>query len=272
MGILAGLPDRDQKDVESLNKAQRPRFTFVCTKRKRRVLFAIARSGNGASIKRAFNVDYLYYILAILVIGLIAIFSVRIATRSRNPDLIVQYEARKKAVRKLSAKKKNIKADSIHNRSTVMSARDRNVHLRTPWGWPGSHRETDQESLGITETVKSFTDRLVREKQLVESGGLAASAKGASIRALLEDRYHPVDRSERAIPYQKVKRPLLRDPNEPHDQLDNRGSVDARKLRKKLQFLSAMNNEESQVGSTGSKSKVEFRYVDLKDLKQPWGW
>jgi hypothetical protein len=220
-------------------------------------------------------VDYLYYILAILVIGLIAIFSVRIATRSRNPDLIMQYEARKKAVRKLSGKKEKTttKAVSIHNRSAVVkSARDRNIHLRTPWGWPGSQHETDHSPHGITQTVKSFADHLLREKQLVESGGLAASDKGSSIRALLEDRYHPVDRGERAIPYQKVKRPLLRDPNEPHDQLDNRGSVDASKLRKKLQFLSAMNNEESQVGSTGSKSKVEFRYVDLKDLKQPWGW
>jgi hypothetical protein len=36
-----------------------------------------------------------------------------------------------------------------------------------------------------------------------------------------------------------------------------------------------MNNEQQAGGqSDGLKKsrKVEFRYVELKDLKQPWGW
>lgn len=215
--------------------------------------------------------DYLYYVLAILVVGLVAIFSVRIATRSRNPDLLMQYEARQKAVRKLSSKRNKGSKNSALNDSlsAVETLQDRTIQTRTPWGWPGSQRETNQAPLGITQTVRSFADHLVREKQLVETGGAGASARNGSIRALLEDRYGPVDRGERAIPYQKVKPPLLRDPSEPHDQLDNRGSADARKLRQKLQFLTAMTNEDQQ---SGSKRKIEFRYVELKDLKQPWGW
>jgi len=215
-------------------------------------------------------VDYIYYILAILVIGLVAILAVRIGTRSHNPDLLMQYEARQKAVRMLASKKKKAikNTPSDDKPSTVDSLGARNIHVRTPWGWPGSQRQADPAPHRISETVRSFTDHLIREKQLVESGGLAGS-KSSSIRALLEDRYGPVDRGERAIPYQKVKPPLLRDPSEPHDQLDNRGSADARKLRQKLQFLSAMNKEDQQ---SGSKRKIEFRYVELKDLKQPWGW
>jgi len=215
-------------------------------------------------------VDYLYYILAILVIGLVAILAVRIATRSHNPDLLMQYEARQKAVRMLSSKKKkgikNTSAD--HKVSAVDALGAKDIHVRTPWGWPGSQRQVDPAPHRISETVRSFTDHLIREKQLVESGG-QNGAKSSSIRALLEDRYGPVDRGERAIPYQKVKPPRLRDPSEPHDQLDNRGSADAKKLRQKLQFLSAMNNQDQQ---SGSKNKIEFRYVELKDLKQPWGW
>jgi hypothetical protein len=75
------------------------------------------------------------------------------------------------------------------------------------------------------------------------------------------------------IEYQKVKRPLLRDPNEPFDQLDNLGSVEAHRLRQKLQFLSAMNPDTVQPGEKNKNGKkIEFRYVELKDLKQPWGW
>jgi len=221
-------------------------------------------------------VDYLYYVLAILLIGLVAISSVRMATRSKNPDLLIQYQTRKAAARRQAAE--NLIAQSGQTKAQpeleIKSLRQRHqekIHHRTPWGWPGAEQQYAQPQ-GISETVRNFTDRLVREKKLVQQG---SSAGHGSIRALLEDRYGPVNRGMTEVPYQKVKRPLLRDPTELHDQLDNLGSVETRQLRKKLQFLSAMNNEEQGQGkSNGSKAgnKVEFRYVELKDLKQPWGW
>ncbi len=216
--------------------------------------------------------DYLSYILAILVIGLVCISVVRFVTRSQNPDLLMQYEARKKAARQLAADKPNKNAP-IKNQPVlqVKSLRQRHQEMmenRIPWGWPGGQKG-HVEPQGVTEAVRKFTDRLIKEKNLVESGG---SHGHGSLRALLEDRYRPVDRGMTEFQYQKVKRPLLRDPGEQHDQLDNLGSVESRQLRQKLQLLSAMNNDEKEQGTIKGSKKVEFRYVELKDLKQPWGW
>lgn len=219
--------------------------------------------------------DYLYYILAVLIIGLLSICCVRIATRSKNPDLVMQYEARKSAARKLAKEKYGAKAalqDQNQSVTEIKSLRQRHrekIHHQTPWGWPGAQPQHAQQQ-GISDTVRNFTDRLLREKQVVQNANASNS-----IRALLEDRYGPINRGMSEIPYEKVKRPLLRDPSEPFDQLDNLGNVESRHLRKKLQFLTLMNIDESDEGkATDAKKskKVEFRYVDLKDLKQPWGW
>lgn len=221
--------------------------------------------------------DYIYYVLIVLVLGLVGFALVRLATRSKNPDLMMQYEARKKATRNQSAAHAANNSERANSRlagkdnTGSKSAQDRYVektHYRTPWGWPGG--EQPSSSQGISGAVRSFADRLMQEKQLQQPG----SGNG-SIRALLEDRYAPVNKGMAEIPYQKVKRPLLRDPSEQHDQLDNLGSVEAKQLRKKLQFLSAMNNGELEKDKTNGEKrtkKVEFRYVELKDLKQPWGW
>ncbi|MDZ4728828.1 MAG: hypothetical protein SH820_02675 [Xanthomonadales bacterium] len=215
--------------------------------------------------------DYIYYILAILVIGLVCTNAVRFVTRSQNPDLVLHYQARKKAARQLAAGLASEKQDQQPAFPPIKSLRERHqekLHHRTPWGWPGAYKQNAQQQR-VSESVRNFTDRLVREKQLVQTG--RASTNG-SIRALLEDRYGPVDRGMQEIQYRKVKRPLLRDPGEQYDQLDNLGSVESRQLRKKLQFLSAMKNDEAEQGNVKGTKKVEFRYVELKDLKQPWGW
>jgi hypothetical protein len=234
-------------------------------------------------------VDYLVYIFAILVVGLLTIAAVRLATRSKNPDLLLQYEARKKASRQLardhssgkSKRKANIPAVDANGNSVmaVKSLRqrhyDKHPHNRTPWGWPGASKDPSAPQ-GISQAVRNFTDRMMREKQLVQPKG---NTSNGSIRALLEDRYAPVDRGMTEIPYQKVKRPLLRDPSEQHDQLDNLGGAEARQLRKKLQLLAAMDTANTVNGAadgkasgSGNSKKPEFRYVELKDIKQPWGW
>lgn len=217
--------------------------------------------------------DYIYYILAILVMGLVCIAGVRFATRSQNPDLILQYQARKKAARPLAAgpvtdKEKPFKQANPPPAKSLRERHQEKMLHRTPWGWPGADRGSQQAQPGISDSVRNFTDRLIREKQLTQAG-----RGNGSIRALLEDRFGPVDRGMKEMPYQKVKRPLLRDPSEMHDQLDNLGGVETHQLRKKLQFLSAMkNSDEQSLGQTNGAKKVEFRYVELKDLKQPWGW
>jgi len=218
--------------------------------------------------------DYLYYILAVLIVGLVAFNIVRFATRSQNPDLLQQYESRKSALRKLAtgragARKSDETGQQEPQVKSLRQRRQDGVPQRTPWGWPGA-QSTYSQPQGISEAVRNLTDRLVREKKLA-----GHDRSSGSIRALLEDRYGPVDKGMTEIPYEKVKRPLLRDPSEPFDQLDNLGSAESRQLRKKLQFLSAMNTDEADKDSargTQKSRKVEFRYVELKDLKQPWGW
>lgn len=224
--------------------------------------------------KRAYKLDYLYYILAVLIVGLVAFNIVRFATRSQNPDLLQQYEARKSAARKLAtdravARKSAETGQPEPQAKSLRQRRQDRVPQRTPWGWPGAQSPHFQQQ-GISEAVRNFSDRLVRQKKLAGS-----NSSSGSVRALLEDRYGPVDKGMTEIPYEKVRRPLLRDPSEPFDQLDNLVSAESRQLRKKLQFLSAMNVDEAEKdGSHGTQKskKVEFRYVELKDLKQPWGW
>jgi hypothetical protein len=224
-------------------------------------------------------VDYLNYFLVVLMVGLVCFTIVRFVTRPKNPNLVLQYEARKKAAQLQQADKTgNVSGQAkVNGQGTPSSksSQDRyleKVHHRTPWGWPGAERQNDAQ--GVSKSVRKFSDRLIKEKQLHQTGG--SSAGNGSIRALLEDRYGPVNKNMKEmteISYQKVKRPLLRDPSEQHDQLDNLGSEETRQLRQKLQFLSAMSNVEEggKIPTKGAK-KFEFRYVELKDLKQPWGW
>jgi len=115
--------------------------------------------------------------------------------------------------------------------------------------------------------MQLLTDRLLKEKDLVSRASADPRISG-SIRALLEDRYGRVNRQSMAeIEYQKVKPPRLRDPSEPHDQMDNFGTREAERIRQKLKLLTAMNG----VPAAAEEAK-ELRYVELKDIKRPWGW
>jgi len=143
------------------------------------------------------------------------------------------------------------------------------LHVRTPWGWP-RHEERNRvgaSSRNLSDRMQLLTDRLLKEKDLVSRASADPRISG-SIRALLEDRYGRVNRQSMAeIEYQKVKPPRLRDPSEPHDQMDNFGTREAERIRQKLKLLTAMNG----VPAAAEEAK-ELRYVELKDIKRPWGW
>jgi hypothetical protein len=120
---------------------------------------------------------------------------------------------------------------------------------------------------GLTDAMLELTDRLVREKQLVETRSTNPRTSG-SVRALLEDRYGRVNKdSMDTIEYYPVKRPLLRDPSQPHDQMDNFGSNEAERIRNKLKRVVAMRSNPAE-----ASGRDELRYVEIKDVKQPWGW
>lgn len=220
----------------------------------------------------AFKLEYLFYILAVLVIGLICLVTIRFnfKVETNQPPSRFPFLRRPRADAGNETTRGEAVPASAHSARATKPALDRALlHVRTPWGWP-MHEERNrvgEPRRGLSARVQSFTDRLLREKDLVSSPSGDPRISG-SIRALLEDRYGRVNRQSMAeIEYQKVKPPRLRDPSEPHDQMDNFGTREAERIRQKLKLLTAMNKLPDAV-----KEPKELRYVELKDIKRPWGW
>ena len=204
---------------------------------------------------------YYYCILAVLAIGLLCLLIIHRAHREDESETGVA-NVRQTWLEKHSDDKL-LWARRDHEHRLV-----RELHsVRTPWGWPQHNSDMDKPGSGLSEPMKSFTDGLLRRKNRL--AGSAGELRGReSIRALIEDRYVPSNwNSPNEIEYRKVKPPLLRDPNAPHDQMDNFGVKKAELVRKKLQRVVKMN-----VGAAAAARQHELRYVDVKYVKQPWGW
>ena len=184
--------------------------------------------------------EYLYYLLAVLILGLVCMVSLRLA-------------AQKSFKQKLSSGGKV-------NRLAQPSTRP----VPTPWGWANHRERNGTAQAGFSDAMQSVTNRLMREKKLLQTRSTNPRVSG-SVRALLEDRYGRVDKG--GIPYEKVKKPLLRDPNQPYDQMDDFGGREAERIRARLNRLKAMNQE-----NLPQAKREKTRYVDIKDIKQPWGW
>lgn len=217
--------------------------------------------------------DYLYYILAVLIVGLLCIVFVLLFTRSSHKQQILLSPAEKRRAmpaavmpgRKLPGK--NHLNRKVQAQSSVLERELRPVP--TPWGWPNhpAFNGDQTRQTGLTDVMISLTDHLVRQKKLAETQSTSPRTSG-SIRALLEDRYGPVNKHTMgSIEYQPVKRPLLRDPSEPHDQMDNFGSGEAERIRAKFKRVVSM--QSSPASAAGSN---KLRYVEVKFVKQPWGW
>lgn len=209
----------------------------------------------------------MFYILAVLVIGLFCLLAIRFNFRVETN----QPRSRFSFLRRLRSND-SVTSDpaSIRSGKDMKPALDRVLmHVRTPWGWPG-HQEQNrvgESAEGMSPRLRSFSERLVREKMLASSPSSNPRVSN-SIRALLEDRYGRVNRQSMAeMEYQKVKAPRLRDPREPHDQMDNFGTKEAERIRQKLKLLTAMNGV-----PVVEEEKKALRYVELKDVKRPWGW
>ncbi len=92
-----------------------------------------------------------------------------------------------------------------------------------PWGWPGhdehvtnhSHASLNaQEVHGVSESLHRFADRLLSEKQTIESREYRLK-KDTSLRALLEDRYGRAYRTARATNNRNTQAVKLRGPGRP---------------------------------------------------------
>ena len=195
--------------------------------------------------------DYLLYILAILVIGLVCLVTIRVNFKKTD-------DKRRRGGKSVTNRPSD--SNQVSTRDFKPALQRALLHIRTPWGWP-RHLEHNR-----IEAAPQKSSRRSRE-----NAGRNASANSridASMRALLEDRYgrgSPQAMTE--MEYRKVKAPRLRDPSEPHDQMDNFGTREADRIRQKLKLLTAMNTK-----SDVPEALEDLRYVELKDIKRPWGW
>ena len=183
---------------------------------------------------------YHYAILAILVIGLLCLGIIRHVTRTQAAT---ERRSRREAI-KARQRERLVKREREDRR--VMVQRQK-LRVPTPWGWAGQSRKRDPVK---KESAEQRRDR--------------------SIRALLEDRFAPVQgAAKRPLEYQKVKPPRLRDPSAPHDQMDNFGTGAADRVQKELRPHSSLRGKDE---SSNMKRSGGLRARDLRGLKNPWGW
>ena len=149
--------------------------------------------------------EYITYIL--IIFGLMAVCFLLLAEKARVHKL-------KKPTSKITTPVEASGEDIALNREVL------NVPI--PWGWPGhddqftanSHASLSaQEVHGVSESLYRFADRLISEKQTIESREYLLK-KDASLRALLEDRYGRAYRAPQDI-NRNVPAPFLHDPGKP---------------------------------------------------------
>ena len=215
--------------------------------------------------------EYVYYILIILCLMTCILVIARWANQSR---LSYDPVALADRARKLKRKEIQRQAKAAQRQSKLSSnSRKRNPVMKrelsripTPWGWPQYDEDGDIKSGegDFSTSLHRLADRLIHEKKTVQDQAYV-DKRNASMRALLEDRYGRSSRMAE-IKYRNVRAPLLRDPNAPHDQMDNFPSGKADQIAAMLK-----NQSGSQEGRPLPSSRDATR-TDLKNLKKPWGW
>jgi hypothetical protein len=211
--------------------------------------------------------EYIYYILIILCIVACSLLLLRLPgqSRLRGDQMALSQKAR---YRKNRQQKSN-KTDEYQQARKHLVLKRELSKVPAPWGWPGHdpaaayNRQANlnaRQVHGVSETLHNWVDSLIREKQPVDEAEYLLKKKN-SMRALLEDRYGRASQMK-ALRYQKVKAPMLRDPNLPHDQMDNFPGGKGEKIESKLR-------------GQAEPSKLHWekiRKTELKTMKKPWGW
>lgn len=211
--------------------------------------------------------EYFSYILVVLLILAVVLFLVRIPGRSRlkGKPADLSDRARKRRAQLASRNRAAAAREELEMRHQALQREL--LRVPTPWGWPGHGQTAADGSSGgadrATASLHHWVDLLIREKRTVDDREYR-SKQAASLRALLEDRYGRASRMQE-VEYRQVKRPLLRDPSEPHDQMDNFPSGKGDELVAKLRG--------QPKGSSPILQATRVRKVSgLEDIRTPWGW
>jgi hypothetical protein len=211
-------------------------------------------------------VEYVYYILIILCLMTCVLLVARSPGQSRpsGDPVSLADKARKQKLKDGKLKVKGEQRTISLKRNPVMKRALSRVP--TPWGWPQYDENGDIKSgeRDFSTSLHRLADKLIHEKKTVQDQEYL-DKRNASMRALLEDRYGRSSRMTE-MKYRNVRAPVLRDPNAPHDQMDNFPSGKADRIAAKLK---------SQSGSQQGRpmpSRKDAPRADLKNLKKPWGW
>jgi hypothetical protein len=165
--------------------------------------------------------EYVTYILVILGIMAVCLFLIRGSGQSLfgEDDSRVLGKSSDRSPEKATAKRSVVS----NSARTAPVLKKETISVPTPWGWPGHGKHVNAKSHAlpnteevhdVSESLHRFVDRLISEKQTVESRDYLLK-KDASLRALLEDRYGRVVR-KRETENRSVKAPVLK-PSEPLD-------------------------------------------------------
>jgi hypothetical protein len=210
-------------------------------------------------------VEYVYYLMIIL--GMIAVCLYQMH-RSRDPNAGVVRLSHRKPDRVNSGKADSDAPKALENQKAVLQREI--AHVPTPWGWPGYQPNQKanahggkHEAHGVSDSLQRWIDHLTSEKRTINDEEFRAK-QNACIRALLEDRFGRPS-AGREIKYRQTGRLLLRDPSQPHDQMDNFPSGRLNKIESKLEAQP----ESARVTSALNRT---IRYEGLKEVRTPWGW
>lgn len=215
--------------------------------------------------------EYVYYVLIVLclVACILVIARVPVQARLSRNTVALANKARKQTIKEEQLKAKNSRRKSppfSHNRRKNSVMRRELARVPTPWGWPRYDEDGDIRSSehGFSASLHHLADRLIHEKKTVQDQDYV-NKRNASMRALLEDRYGRSSKMS-SVKYKNVRAPMLRDPNAPHDQMDNFPSGKADEVVTKLRSQPG-----NQQGIT-MPSRRDAARADLRNIKKPWGW
>lgn len=211
--------------------------------------------------------EYIFYFAVILVAVVLCIYKIASlgkADRLRKSQRAAGMENR------LSGNKTEKSAPDQLRKSEEIRQREL-LKVPTPWGWPGNPSQTHfihaarhtPEPGDDPATLHRWVDHLVSSKQS-KSDKEYLRRRESSMRALLEDRFVSPKKMTK-MEYRETKPPLLRDPSEDHDQMDNFPSGRVDKIESGLQTS-------SQAKTESSKKIKTIVYEESRALRSPWGW
>jgi len=219
----------------------------------------------------AFEVGgYLLYGLFLLVLLAVCLLVFVMERRRARSNRLLDLADRARKRRQRLASRASPAAGQLPNHKAVLQ-RELNK-VPTPWGWPGggvrheNHGQHGSNGRGAADddhVLAHWIDYLFATKKTVDQEELRLH-RNAALRSMVEDRHgHASGPAE--IAYQKVIPPRLRDPDLPHDQMDNFPSGQTDAIVERLA-------RQSRGGRSRLVGQRKRSGPALRDLKKPWGW